>query len=555
MMRGKNAVLSLLLSTLIFSISVNAKTVTVRSQIDAVTVYPQGATVTRTGQVQLTPGDHILVIDSLPSGLYQQSLRVMGQGQAGVLIGSVESKIIPGEVLAQAEEQRLKDEITTLEDKLATLNNAIESLDIRLTFIKSIGQNIPETINREIKSGTVNPKMWREAWESIGNGAAETYEKILAKKKSLRSVEAKRQKLVQQLAQIQTGSKSVVQARINITAQNSGVFTLRLSYQLAKATWVSVYDARLDVEKAKLMLKQYGQVRQRTGEDWSNVKLTLSTANPAQGVQMPDLESWFVRILRPRPLAVQGRLMEAPAEMNFAEEKIMAVKKAKAKAPARKRAKAKVAQANVSEFAAEYTVSGRSNIAADNAAQKFAIGEHNLTAKLAARVVPKRDSRAYLYADTIYTGTAPLMPGQVSVFRDNAFIGNSRMKLVRPSEKIKFSFGVDNRVKVDYRMVSDERSQAGIISKDKVVKRLYRVEITNHHAKSFDIVLLEHIPVSQDERIEVELSKQTTQPTQKDLHDRLGVMAWRYSYQPKEKKKITIGYELRYPKELNVQGF
>jgi len=545
----------LLVLSLLIGASVSAKTIQLDSLIDEVTVYPRGATVTRAGQVKLTPGDHILVVDNLPSNIHPRSLRVTGQGIAGVLIGSVESKIIPGEVLVQTEEQRLKDEITKLEDELTMLNNAIESLNIRLAFIKSIGQNIPESINREIKTGTINPKVWREAWENIGTGATQTYEKILSKKKSQRTVQAKLQKLRQQLAQIQTGSKSVTQARVNITAQTSGAFTLRLSYQLSGATWEPVYDARLTVEKAKLQIKQYGQVRQRTGEDWSNVKLTLSTANPAQGVKMPDLQPWFVHILTPRPVSVQDRFRESAADMVVAEEKALAAKAPMAAPLVSKKAKVKIAQANVSEFAAEFSVSGRSNIPADNTPQKFTIAEHQLSAKLAARVVPKRDSRAYLYADTTYKGQAPLMPGQVSVFRDNTFIGNLALGLVRPSEKIELSFGVDDRIQVDYRMVSDEHSQSGIISKDKVVNRLYRVEITNHHTTPFNIVLLEHIPVSQDERIEVELSKQTTPPTKKDLDDRLGVMEWRNNYKPNEKKKITIGYEVRYPKELKVRGF
>jgi len=543
----------LLVLPLLLGPSLSAKTIKLDSQIDAVTVYPSGATVTRTRQVKLTPGDHILVIDNLPSSMYSRSLRVTGKGTAGVLIGSVESKILPAEKLVQAEEQRLKVEVTTLEDELSMLNNAIESLQIRLSFIKSIGQNIPETINREIKTGVVNPKMWREAWENIGNGAMETYEKILAKKKGQRAIQAKLKKLRQELAQIQTGRQSFTQARINITAQSSGTFTLRLSYQLGGATWMPVYDARLKVKKGKLLLRQYGQVRQRTGEDWRNVKLTLSTANPAQGVQMPDLEPWFLSIFTPRPMPVQSRLMEAPADMAFEREQIVATQKAES--PILKRARAKIAKANVTEFAAEYGVSGRSNIPADNSPQKFVIGEHKLTTKLASRVVPKRDSRAYLYAETTYSGEAPLMPGPVSVFRDNTFIGNLSLDLVRPTEKIKLSFGVDDRVQVDYRLVSDEQSKAGIITKERVIKRLYRIEITNRHAKPFEIVLLEHIPVSQDERIKVELSKQTTTPSQKDLDDRLGVMAWRNLYQPNEKKRITVGYEVRYPQKLKVQGF
>src|SRR4030095_5858559 len=90
----------------------------------------------------------------------------------------------------------------------------------------------------------------------------------------------------------------------------------RLSYQLPDAGWRPLYDARLDSEAGHVELAQLGEVQQRTGEDWSGVALTLSTARPAVGAGLPELGSWFLNMVRLDDLAKQYGAVsadEAPA--------------------------------------------------------------------------------------------------------------------------------------------------------------------------------------------------------------------------------------------------
>src|SRR5207237_9456922 len=102
----------------------------------------------------------------------------------------------------------------------------------------------------------------------------------------------------------QTGQTASMVARINLEAKAPGAVHLRLSYQLPDATWRPIYDARLDSEAGKVGLTEIGEVQQRTGEDWSGVKLTLSTARPSVGAQLPDPSSWFVSLAQPASNAV-----------------------------------------------------------------------------------------------------------------------------------------------------------------------------------------------------------------------------------------------------------
>src|SRR5947209_11694201 len=95
----------------------------VRSAIDSVTVYPDGATVTRTISVDLPQGDTTLIARDFPPGLDGSSLRVAGETAAPVVIGAIDARSPRPERPATAPElekrwQALKDERTALEDRI-----------------------------------------------------------------------------------------------------------------------------------------------------------------------------------------------------------------------------------------------------------------------------------------------------------------------------------------------------------------------------------------------------------------------------------------------------
>ena len=142
----------------------------------------------------------------------------------------------------------------------------------------------------------------------------------------------------------------------------------------------------------------------------------------------------------------------------------------------------------------------------------------------------------------------------MSLFRNNTYIGNVQLAAIQPSEKFKLSFGVDDRIKVKYKMIDNSHSENGFLTSNKVINRLYHAEITNNHTKPFNIVMLEHIPVSQNENITVELTKETTEPTTLNNDDRPGVLAWNYVYEKNSKKDITVNYQISYPKDQMIQG-
>ena len=127
--------------------------------------------------------------------------------------------------------------------------------------------------------------------------------------------------------------------------------------------------------------------------------------------------------------------------------------------------------------------------------------------------------------------------------------------MLRPGERFRLSFGLDDKVRVDYRLEIGERSRGGIINRHQRQERQYRVEIANHHARPMEITVLDQLSVPQDERIEVELLDSTTPPTHDDVDARLGVLAWTDNYAPNEQRVIEFGYAVTYPEDARLAGF
>jgi uncharacterized protein (TIGR02231 family) len=534
---------------------IRAADLSVRAPVGAVTVFPDRAEVTRIIEANVPAGATTLVLDGLPASLLPDSVRVSGTAGDKIAIGSVETKPLYEQAAVNAEERRLLAEIEALNDRRSALSDKISALQVQVDFIASIGREMPAAANEEIVRGTMDPAKWQEAWKALSAGTAEARDGMRLAEIEMRGIDAEVQKKSAELAHIQTGQTATMVARVNIDAQQSTTVKLEFSYQLGDAWWWPVYDARLNTDSGKIDLVQMAQVQQRTGEDWSNIKLTLSTAQPSMGAALPDLQTWFLlagQELKSKTGGVGQNSLDDlyKDELNAPQEEPAPSTVAEGD----RRRDAELLRANLvaTEFAAQYDIPGTASVPSDDSAHKFVIADHSMTSKLAVRTVPKITPVAHLFATFTYEGEDPLLPGNVSLFRDGAFIGTSSMAMLRPKEERALGFGIDDKVNVDYWLEDGEQSTEGVFTSSRRIERSYRIEIDNYHSQPIEITVLDQLPVPQDERIEVELLSSTTKVTKKDWEDRQGVLAWSYTYKPDEQKAIKFGYAVTYPEDMPV---
>jgi uncharacterized protein (TIGR02231 family) len=530
------------------------------SRITAVTVYADRAAVTRTASVELPAGASTVVLTGLPESLFPDSLRAEGETQGDVVLGAIENKIVSSAELAAPRERELNDKLQGLNDQRALLAADQQALQSKQQFLTTLTQQGSLRARENIAAIDLKPEQWSGAAETVGKNLADTLRALAGKAVELRQIDEQVAAVQTELSQLQTGARNAYQVKVPLESHGTTRLTLRITYQVPNAFWAPIYDARLDTSNGKLALTQFGNVRQQTGEDWSGVKLTLSTAQPARNATLPPLYPMWVSLYDPR---VEGRMARrAEMEMDSARTNMAgmvgdapaAVMVMEAPAPVMKQATFQAATLNAGGYVSEYVIPGTADILADGTGKKVMIGNLEVSSKLVAKIKPLVDQQAYLVALTKLGGETPLLPGRANLFRDGAFIGTSDLAMLRPGEETDIGFGIDDQMVVKYNVIKDEAGEDGVISRDSTRTRITVTEVQNLHKTPVAVAVLQTIPSSQNENIKVQVLPETRTGYDKDVDHITGQLRWNFTLQPQQKDEVRLGWSLSWPKGQSLTG-
>ena len=207
-------------------------------------------------------------------------------------------------------------------------------------------------------------------------------------------------------------------------------------------------------------------------------------------------------------------------------------------------------QANA--YSAEFKVPGRITLASDGAQKSFVLARLNADPTLLVKTAPGLDQTAYLQAHFTDSEEAPLLPGEVSLHRDGAFIGQSRIAFVAPGDGADLGFGGDDKIKIQRAPVNRKENEPTWFNQTKIETREFKTNIKNLHDFPVKVQVIDQIPVSENTAISVELLPATTPPTEKQVADRRGVMSWTLDLAPGEAKDIRLAYRLKWPADRDV---
>ncbi len=544
-----------------------AKDIPVESEIRAATVYSDRATLTRNVKVKIPAGSHNLVFTGLPVSLFPDSLRTEGSAKADVTFGALTHKRENHSDYVVPKEKDLNAQLVALQDYNKLYNIEKQALKAGRIFLENLGKQASLRTNEDIAKIELNPDSWSSAADSISTKMLENMKSSLALDIKIRDTNEKIRKIQNELRGLRTGQKQTYSVTVPFEADKDTTLNIDLSYQLPGVSWQPIYDARLDVKSGKLALVQYGSVWQRTGEDWKDVELTLSTAQPSRGTGLPDLYPNWIRIIyHPQKVNSYGRnnfssisanisgaaapmaAMEMKSDMAYDGEMVQ-------EEDLERSVSFQAAQINTEGFVGEYKITGPANVKSDGTKSKLLVGGFDTKTWKQVQIKPQYGTDAYLVIKTKLKGDAPILPGQVNLFRDGAFIGKTHLPMLRPDDVEELAFGIDDNVTVKRNTVKNENSEAGMITKESVIERHYVTEIQNLHKEPVDIAVLETVPVSSDKRLRIEILKdKTTQGYETDLHDVKGVTRWIKTLKPQEKSKVTLGWKAVWPKGESVSG-
>lgn len=542
------------------------------ASIKEVTVYADRALVTRQGSINLEAGEHELRVNNLPQ-LLRDSLRAAGQGPQGTRLLNVDVATAYYSRPPESELETLQHELELLQQNKQLLEARQGALNDRRKWLRALGEQSRD-FARGLAQGQMKPQDCADFFRFTAEQALQDAEAAQSLDVQMKQVQGEIDAKLRELARKQGSSDpDRLAALIMIELAQAGEFSLELSYLVMGASWHPQYDVRVqkmaEQKEGEVELTYVGVVQQSTGERWENVGLALSTARPSLAAVLPELEPWYLNVYTPPPVLrapvyatnaqgtpkmaramIAGQPLAASAEMALPE----AMNEMDEEAQASYSVAANVATAAVEQTGTALIFrAGRSvDIPSDNSPHKTTIAHNNLPCTFDYVSAPVLDEHVHLRA-TIHNSTETMfLRGEASIFLSGEYVGTTMVETTAPSETFKVFLGIDDGIKVKRELIERSVDKGSLLQGG--IRRTtyaYRLTVHNYAFAARNVVIRDHLPVSQHERVKVKVL--SVQPAAKE-RSKLELLTWEFTMAPDAEQQIEYRFTVEQPQDVRLIG-
>ena len=573
-----------------------------------VVVYQDQAEVRRDLSCSLSEGENTVTILGFPEVTDPDSVRVevkrggKEKGDEGVAVITdvvyisqyhvgVEEEVGEGEEdrvslsVPVSEKDQLTREKTTIESKISVLKKELKLLDkLNAVLIEERVRSTEEAMTRVIQASNrfslcsvvefvEYSCSQREEVEKRMSVLSEQLSSVKTKLETISLNEAKSGRVGDgEREKVAAGQSEFVRA-VEIVFESDRVCSVEvlLSYMVTNASWSSLYHLRVSTEENSVQVHYFGQVKQWTGEDWSNTYLSLSTASPSTGGNPPELETHIISRYYPPVYSamrsafpqeyiptmydptIEDAYVESSASLDLFSSRRVPMSLAMPMIPV----EVSNTQVQTGMFIQTFNVQRPASIPSDSTEHKVSITVIDLKSTFENVCLPEVNTNVYLLAKATNTSEYPLLSGPSSVFMDNNFICKSKLSSVSPGEEISCSLGIDPLVRVSFKTGDSYQShQAGWVSKGTLSEEYNKLtSVKNTKKKAISVKIVESVPLSQDDRIKVHL----LEPEVGKVGVKVGVpggtvmlnernhLEWYLEVQASSHRKFLLSYIVEHP--------
>ncbi len=509
----------------------------VSSVVSHVTVFNTQAQVTRTAKVNLEAGVFNIVFDKLSPYINMNSLEV--KANAGLTILSVSNR---NDFMNKNEKP---NDILLLEDSLTSINAALA--DFKADKETIVHQKDLMLANRNVASNQTGVKA-----DDLDD-LMELYRKKLDDFKvnwfRLSNLETKyygyKNQVEQQLAAYNNGKLTLNnEVILTIKAENNiQNAQIDLSYLVGNVSWQPFYDIRIKDNKSNVQFFLKANITQSTGEDWNNVNLKLTTANPAEGGIKPELQTnWLGFIEYSRNQNIGYKNIQSSDNIN----KIVGISRGVDSRGGTPNIRKDVSQ---NMFNTEFETNIAYTIPSDNQNHQVDLTSFAQTAIYGYAVVPKLNKEVFVTAQVLANDLINQISGEANVYYDGTFTGKT---FISPTanDTLLLTLGKDKRVQVERTKLKDFSSKS-LFGSTKKEQTTYEIKVKNTHKDTITLTIEDQIPVSNNSEIEVKLLEY--QGATYDANT--GKLTWKMELKADESKSVKFSFEVKHPKDKQLTGY
>lgn len=506
------------------------------STIQAVKVFRQNAQIVRKAKVQLAKGDQEIVLTGISTMINPASVQVK-LDQSGVTLLSVKYKQNYLQVAVNDEDTK------KLFQQIKDFQEEIDWLKEQQTILKGV----ESVLNKNQDLGGRDQSFTAAQVVELANTYKSKFLEIRKEAHALKKQEAKLQKDIAALkGQIQElnakdnmPSGNIV---LKLSAKRNTSTNLTCIYTVSQAGWSPLYDLRSEGITSDVQLFYKANIYQGTGVDWKNVAVTVSTGNPAQNQNRPILYPLYVNFNYPNVGYARNQKKAAPAQM-YARN--MALKEE----VAGNDGFAYDANVVTNQTTVEFVIPSKQTILSDRKENLVSLESYELDTKYIYHAVPKIRKGAFLLAKIENWGQYNLESGDANIFFDGAYVGKTSINANVTSDELLISMGMDNGIVVERKPAKEFASKKVLSGKQKETYA-YDIIVKNKKSVAIEIEVLDQIPISQNDKISVDLKEKGSAEFIEDM----GKLLWHFEIRPGQTKKERFIYSVKYPKGQVVSG-
>lgn len=481
----------------------------IKTTVKEMTIYRDGAMVTRTGNLSLKQGQHSIEIEGLSSSMDPSTIRFfLPENVTG-------SNVQPKSFTQKEQEKQLQD----LNAQLQLLESNIQAKQTQLELWKT-NADFSQKDSLSISDMT-------SYIEQLPVRIAKIQEELIPLQQSLKELQEKKEDLQNQLHQHYL--------YVDLTVEQDGDYPFELVYFEPNASWTPFYEIH-SKEDNTLTIRHRARIEQYTYEDITQAKVTLVTGNPSITSDIPELYPHYLHTIQPMRNLQESRMTDA------FDGEVVAMKVMDSFMPTDE----EDAVLTQTDTMMEYVLPGLITLEKD---QEFLtdLTSQEIPCVYHEIAIPKSNSFAYYAAEVSTNDISSLLHTNAHIYHKGAYVGEIYIHFDETKDNYDISFGIDEHIKLKREKKKDFLSKTLLKGQEKKEME-YELSITSSKDKEIPIVLYDQIPVSQEKDIIVEVTNLSNATPEESN----GQLKWEFDLSPQEKKTFTIAYTVSWPKGKQI---
>ncbi|MDA3901281.1 MAG: DUF4139 domain-containing protein [Spirochaetes bacterium] len=568
----------------------------VESKIESVKLFQNRAEIERFTEVELVKGNNRIEVGFLPPDLYDWSLKAGISDEVRIL--SVEVEKFALSTRRRIEIEKIEKILSDLQDRDRVQLDVLMTVKSQLTFLDGLSSLSAESARQEVIKGAPNSQAWSRTLDFIAMKRVKLYAQKRAVEKKRESLGKEIRKWEYELSKIggsgyftayQSLNKSAYENMSGMKVQQFADMTdiydkrrkyletpisdtdyekraiieiysprkmksrLSLKYLVPGTAWNMEYDVRADSKTHALEISVYANLYQKSGENWKNIKLAVSTGVPASSISIPEFYPWFLDVITSKKsdesTEVLKRSFAPKAEMMAADAAIAA----EATAPV------------VRKSGVYMTIDFPSRLSVNSSTkyQKKFIRKYTLVPvddrTFHYETFPARSEQTYIKTKIMNSTEIPWLRGSAQVFLDNEFMGRMTLPYIPVGEEQEIVLGTVPEIVSQKRLIKRYEKKTGLFGGKRTIEYHYIITLNNRTSERRDMVLLDAFPVSRNREVRIEISELSLPfsivetESEKMLFEQ-GLRKWTFTLGAREKREISYKINVSFGKDVDVTG-